>query len=268
MPLPHGRGTDWFESVPNPWKGWGAYAYNQVMPSTPATQFEKPIARANVVDLYCLECGYNLRGLSGDPRRCPECFHMNPVSVIEVPAKAIARQLKGMETAPATCLGAILFLSGLLLFLLGPWIAGSKLYWSATEFISVVKFWAMIAFLIWGFGAVKFRRSCLAKPGWRRALLKYHLYGLTMLGFTIGVIGTMAWLFVVARGGLFEVTRGKSDVIIFVSGILAAVVVWMIVRGVIWAYRRAKADMESLQREVAVTLAREQIRRKMASPKR
>lgn len=26
------------------------------------------------IDLYCLQCGYNLRGQSGDPRRCPECF--------------------------------------------------------------------------------------------------------------------------------------------------------------------------------------------------
>ena len=43
------------------------------------------------LDLYCLECGYNLRGHSGDPRRCPECFHLNSVGDAELSAEMISR---------------------------------------------------------------------------------------------------------------------------------------------------------------------------------
>jgi hypothetical protein len=31
-------------------------------------------------DWACLRCGYNLRGLVGDPIRCPECGHSNPLT--------------------------------------------------------------------------------------------------------------------------------------------------------------------------------------------
>ncbi|MHC4235736.1 MAG: hypothetical protein ACYSUQ_11520, partial [Planctomycetota bacterium] len=36
-------------------------------------------------DLYCLECGYNLRGIAGDPRRCPECWYANSVADMRIP---------------------------------------------------------------------------------------------------------------------------------------------------------------------------------------
>jgi len=49
------------------------------------------------LDLYCLNCGYNLRGLSGDP-----------MSVMTVPAGAVARELRRMETAPTVCVAATL----------------------------------------------------------------------------------------------------------------------------------------------------------------
>jgi hypothetical protein len=52
-------------------------------------------------DLYCLKCGYNLRGLSGDPVRCPECGYDNPIADVEIPADLIAAQLKKMEPGVA-----------------------------------------------------------------------------------------------------------------------------------------------------------------------
>ena len=47
-------------------------------------------------DLYCLTCGYNLRGLSGDPVRCPECGNLNPIGDVEIPAEIITKQLRRM----------------------------------------------------------------------------------------------------------------------------------------------------------------------------
>lgn len=55
------------------------------------------------LDLYCLECGYNLRGQSGDPRRCSECGHHNSVEDLEVPAKLIRRALRQLESGAALC---------------------------------------------------------------------------------------------------------------------------------------------------------------------
>jgi hypothetical protein len=49
-------------------------------------------------DLYCLTCGYNLRGLSGDPLRCPECGNPNDLGTAAIPAEMIRRAMRGMET--------------------------------------------------------------------------------------------------------------------------------------------------------------------------
>ena len=67
-----------------------------------------PAPRSLDIDLYCLSCGYNLRGLSGDPINCPECGSLNPVGDVEIPAPIIAEQLRKMETSPAICLAAVL----------------------------------------------------------------------------------------------------------------------------------------------------------------
>ena len=45
------------------------------------------------LDLFCLGCGYNLRGLCGDPRCCPECGTNNRVSDLTIPSHVIAKQL-------------------------------------------------------------------------------------------------------------------------------------------------------------------------------
>lgn len=49
------------------------------------------------VDIYCLHCGYNVRGLSGDPRRCPECGNMIPLGLTDVPEHLVKRQLRLMN---------------------------------------------------------------------------------------------------------------------------------------------------------------------------
>ena len=48
---------------------------------------------AIAADVFCLNCGYNLRGLTGDPVRCPECGHSNPLAEAVLPAWAIRRAI-------------------------------------------------------------------------------------------------------------------------------------------------------------------------------
>src|SRR5262249_22782403 len=78
------------------------------------------------IDLYCLACGYNLRGLSGDPRRCPECGHLNPVGDLMVPASEIAKQLTAMETIPVVCVSAIVVILGCVAVPVGMFLSGNS----------------------------------------------------------------------------------------------------------------------------------------------
>lgn len=82
------------------------------------------------VDLYCLECGYNLRGLSGDPRRCPECGYLNPVGELGLTAEAVSRQLRGFENAPMLCVVSMLCAAPAILMVIwlnrGLWFRGGS----------------------------------------------------------------------------------------------------------------------------------------------
>ena len=55
------------------------------------------------VDLYCLHCGYNLRGLSGDPRRCPECGQFSPLGEAAVPGPFLRRSQRRLRAPPSLC---------------------------------------------------------------------------------------------------------------------------------------------------------------------
>jgi hypothetical protein len=66
-------------------------------------------------DARCVRCGYRLRGLSGDPVRCPECFFENPRAELLRRHSDVARlnRLRGAGDA---------FLLALLAFAAGPWL--------------------------------------------------------------------------------------------------------------------------------------------------
>lgn len=50
-------------------------------------------------DLYCMRCGYNLRGLSGDPIRCPECGKANEIETVIETAPLVTAHIERIESA-------------------------------------------------------------------------------------------------------------------------------------------------------------------------
>ena len=220
------------------------------------------------INLYCLECGYNLRGLSGDPRRCPECGHQNPLGSLELPAELITRQLRRMETAPTICVGACLV--GLLFLALAGRTAldcWTHNYSDPGLFICLGVF-GSIALLIWYTGVSSFQDSCLNKPGWKRALWRYHLYGLALaLPVALGLPAIARYLNSL-RSTTLTGNNVADYVILLGAGLAlgAGLIAFIFLVGR-WALRQIKPDMERLQREVSVTLAHKRLQQDLRRPK-
>ncbi|HVP10167.1 MAG TPA: hypothetical protein VMV94_03155 [Phycisphaerae bacterium] len=229
-------------------------------------QSQVPPSPAEDIDLYCLKCGYNLRGLSGDPRRCPECFYMNPMGDLELPAPFISAQLRRMESAPAYCVACVFFAG---LFALPPAaLMLSVLRGQPFEQDTFCCFGSVLLGMIgaWVAFAMQFRNSCLGKPGWFATLLRFHAYGLVMISAVIGIIWLGTELLDIAAPG----TKFGRPPALRLCGLAALGI--CVLLGSSWIaprlHARAKGNMEQLQREVAVQLARERLRRKLASDKR
>ena len=211
-------------------------------------------------DLYCLDCGYNVRGLPGDPRRCPECGHLNALADLEVPATLITRELRRMQTGPALCGAAAvaltLWLLPILLLMLHSPASPRK-----TVAYGLVSALIGAAVAAWGVGATRFRSSCRSKPGWIAALATFHCYALLiaavclatllvaaacvsapLMGVAVSLPPGLAWVTVVP-------TPLREVLALLVLPITALFGAW-------WMYRRAKARIAILQREVAATMAR------------
>lgn len=205
-------------------------------------------------DLYCLSCGYNLRGLIGDPVRCPECGYLNPVEDIVVPARMIRNQLRKMESAPAWVVAAIILgspcvLQGFLLMIES----------LAEKFVNPVEIVLgalimLVPILIAVFSATQFRAGCLAKPNWLSALLKYIGWAILLLVTCIGGFIGLCYGLAASRS-----TRESPTVfVIAIAVFLIGTIFWTR-----WVYRKATGAITPLQREVAIDIARKQIRKKM-----
>ena len=165
-------------------------------------------------DLYCLTCGYNLRGLSGDPLRCPECGKLNPLGDVEIPAEIISAQLRRMETAPALCvLAVVLSVPVHALFWIGLSQVAQFGFRDAGElFCPGIP--AVALLLVWLGFAASFRSSCLGKFGWKAALGKYHFYGLLLSGLICALIIAGAWVAWYLADRYF---RGELFALVFVE---------------------------------------------------
>ncbi len=208
------------------------------------------------VDLYCLHCGYNLRGLSGDPRRCPECGKLSPISELTLPAEMIAKQLRRMESWPTICVGLALLLMLIfvinLLILVASGFSETAILCSSTV--------AFVPGVYWLVGVQEFKSACMGKHGWSGVLLEYHLYG---LGLCVLIILSLAVGFhLLGWHGWLGPWRAWAGVAIVITGCTSAALLAFRV------HRRCKAKMDALQRDVALKLASEQLRRRLSRSRR
>ena len=135
-----------------------------------------PNAQAGGADLYCLQCDYALRGLSGDPCRCPECGVLNPVEDFPVPDTFVREHLRQLKTTPMLCLVVCLF--GIVLA--APILVAGFIV--SRAFLLV----AIIFPSLWVYGMLKFRSSCRARLGWASAFLLYQVVVLLLCTFVAG----------------------------------------------------------------------------------
>jgi hypothetical protein len=229
-----------------------------MFPMSEYPQHLPPTMTSTDIDLYCLECGYNLRGLSGDPRRCPECGHLNPVGDLELPAGAISAQLRRMETNPAVCAGmalvmGIFFVLFAFAFVLSP--RGTPPTEALCFMVPVAA-----ATLIWIVCAVGFCNSCRGRPGWAGVLWLYHVYA---LGLCVIVGGLMLVPVIIYTVYIDRLSAGAYTGFIAAVGMALTITMLVIFSLGRRAHRRLKEVMQPLQREVAVTIAREVLRRRL-----
>jgi len=175
------------------------------------------------IDLYCLECGYNLRGLSGDPVRCPECFSEASQQDLRYPLRLIRRRARGLHLIGLASL--VLFLASIVSLLCISRIAAAAL---------PLLFATLVAF----------RRVSRAAPGWFRHLLAFWAFAVLEGLVIVGVWAIAAALLVVVKGlpgGYVRLTRIDAAL----AAIIAALAPFALAP-LRRAYREAVAELEGL----------------------
>ena len=130
-----------------------------------------PSAIAIDEDLYCLGCGYNLRGLCGDPVRCPECGELNDRTELGIPQPVIKAALKQMETAPTVCVGC------LMLFLLFVSLTVITFTHGAFDVALVLAGLSLACVVAWPIARSWVRQSFSDQNEWPAMLGEFHVAG-------------------------------------------------------------------------------------------
>lgn len=221
-----------------------------------------PAARHPIeIDLYCLECGYNLRGLFGDPARCPECGFLNPIGDVEIPAPLISRELRRLETAPAIAAGALALLAFLTIAML-PALSDAAF----VPELACPAALMLLSVLTWVIAASRFRASCRGQPGWVGVFARYQLVALLLVILVSGVFLGVA-LLVRARTGPQFTERAQNAYCLAMVPVCAAVL-----SAIRWGLKPIhpwlKGPMEQLQRGVAAEIARQRSRKQLSRRRR
>lgn len=191
-------------------------------------------------DLYCLSCGYNLRGLSGDPIRCPECGHENDLWTASYPAAMIRLALRNMETAPTLCVACAVGVVILVPVLL------SGFLWTVIPLAACA--------VLWHICRQRMRRAFDERPGWSRTLVDFHL---AMLFFTV-FIPMMALVVLI-----FENATRRRAGLMMLAAVVLAVPAFLFGLGI---YHRAQRRLLAMQSDAAVRIAREHLHYAMSRP--
>jgi hypothetical protein len=186
-------------------------------------------------DLPCPNCGYNLRGLSGDPVRCPECGVHTAVSLATRSEYARddllrARLLVRFHAGPSLCaLGA-----GAAAFFFGLFAALHDFFWPIRTAPYVT------CAVVWITGATVYVAQCRRLPGWRRAFVRHQAYALSAV---LGNLGLIFGAFLLAFGALSSAEGPPCGLPL---ALVAAVFGVIVLRPMWWFDRRAKAQLEPL----------------------
>ncbi len=198
-------------------------------------------------NLYCLTCGYNLRGLSGDPVRCPECGDLNDLGAVQIPANLIKHALRSMETAPTVCTACALTMFVVVASLAATWREFS---------IVTVSMPVGLAFLWWI--SLRYARTVFeSKSGWRGIILDFHIaLALCTASIPIGGFAYLMHDFMP-----YAVAAGLSVVLVVAPSV--PLFLWGLT-----FYRRAQRNLAAMQREAAVRIARDVLRTMLHNERR
>ncbi|TWT42189.1 hypothetical protein RAS1_33190 [Phycisphaerae bacterium RAS1] len=214
------------------------------------------IAAPIAIDLYCLSCGYNLRGLSGDPVRCPECGFRNPIGEMEPAAEAISLHLRDAEAA------LVLVATGVLIALPGVLLAGVMLSSRVTgTFVAATAAGFLVSALTClASGVARFRSLVNHRPGWGAAVLLHTAYVVVLVLIVVLPFVGVTSYFVSSR------SRGIPFYAMAPTAFVTALVlIFTVLRPL---YAKMKETIEPLRREVALTLTRDLARRRTAEAER
>ncbi len=207
---------------------------------------EDPIGPSvDQLDLFCASCGYNMRGLSGHPRTCPECGIENTIRDLLLPEPLVTKSVSTLESLPTTCV------VGTCTTCLGMALAALAIFNKAPTIATI---WVSILATISGaglsfFSTNAFARSCNHAANWRSLLISFHLV------FLAGVATIAA----------FACALYLSSLLGF-AGLLClspAVVILIVGSRIIYdQHKKLQTKLRGLQRHSAIKLARKHLERR------
>jgi hypothetical protein len=197
----------------------------------------QPAASGPERRIHCAGCGYDLRGLLGDPVRCPECGALAGRSAataqkLQAGAARFVARRKRLEVGPNLCaiaIGAATFFSGLFMAFPG-------------FFEPIRRPPYVTCLIIWIAGFSLFTIQCRRAPRWYRAFLSHQIYGvLAALGNALLILGAFV-------GGVVFLAATESLPGFVMLALAAAVACVLLIRPMRWFSRRASRELDGLVR--------------------
>jgi hypothetical protein len=203
-------------------------------PLTIATRMPESQQSPLDFDARCVRCGYRLRGLAGDPVRCPECFFENPSAELIRRHSDAARlnRLRGAGDA---------FLLALIALAAGPW-----LWWRSGPLPAALPVLGVGGLL--AYQALAVCRRIMPEDdadgdGWRPLFLRYVAWTCTLALVPLGIWGLFSVLVWRVTTSFSEIRAGAGVDAVDVAVALAPTALVLFfgrpVRRLRWKQRRA-----------------------------